>query len=57
MNFLAEGYASVINTEGKIIYHPDNEVFQSVDKQMFAEDIAKSPMDSMIEKLLYTKLS
>ena len=45
-----EGYAFVINTEGKIIYHPDNEVFQSVDKQMSAEDIAKSPMDSMIGK-------
>ena len=45
-----DGYAFVINTEGKIIYHPDNEVFQSVDKQMSAEDIAKSPMDSMIGK-------
>ena len=46
----SEGYAFVINTEGKIIYHPDNEVFQSVDKQMSAEDIAKSPMDSMLGK-------
>ena len=45
-----DGYAFVINTEGKIVYHPDNEVFQSVDKQMSAEDIAKSPMDSMIGK-------
>ena len=45
-----DGYAFVINTEGKIVYHPDNEVFQSVDKQMSAEDIAKSPMDSMLGK-------
>ena len=45
-----QGYAFVITTEGKIIYHPDSEVFQSVDKQMSAEDIAKSPMDSMLGK-------
>ena len=44
------GYAFVIEKEGTIIYHPDSEVFESVEKQMSVQDISNSPMDSMVSE-------
>ncbi len=44
------GYAFVIEKDGTIIYHPDSEVFESVEKQMSVQDISNSPMDSMVSE-------
>lgn len=44
------GYAFVIQKDGTLIYHPDSEAFESVDKQMSVQDISNSPMDSMVSK-------
>ena len=44
------GYAFVIERDGTIIYHPDSEVFESVEKQMSVQDISNSPMDSMVSE-------
>ena len=42
------GYAFVIQKNGTLIYHPDSEAFESVDKQMSVQEISNSPMDSMV---------
>ena len=44
------GYAFVIQKDGTLIYHPDSETFESVDKQMSVQDISNSPMDSMVSE-------
>ena len=44
------GYAFVIQKDGTLIYHPDSEAFESVDKQMSVQDISNSPMDSMVSE-------
>ena len=44
------GYAFVIQKDGMLIYHPDSEAFESVDKQMSVQDISNSPMDSMVSE-------
>lgn len=44
------GYAFVIEKDGTIIYHPDSEVFESIEKQMSVQDISNSPMDSMVSE-------
>lgn len=44
------GYAFVIQRDGTLIYHPDSEAFESVDKQMSVQDISNSPMDSMVSE-------
>ena len=44
------GYAFVIEKDGTIIYHPDSDVFESVEKQMSVQDISNSPMDSMVSE-------
>lgn len=43
-----EGYAFIVNDAGEILYHPDSEVFRSMEKQVSATKIAQSPMDSMV---------
>lgn len=44
------GYAFVIQKDGTLIYHPDSEAFESLDKQMSVQDISNSPMDSMVSE-------